>query len=120
MIRRFFEAEGLDADQRYAFDFTVEELFTNMVKYNPAGGGQLGIALERVTEDVICTLTDPDSPFWDPTSAPEVDVTKSLDDRRPGGLGLHLIRKMVDRYEYHHAGRIGRTVFSKRMLKRKA
>jgi phosphoserine phosphatase len=119
MIRKFFEDEGFDADQRYAFDFTVEELLTNMVKYNPTGGGELGVALARRGDEVVCTLTDPDCPRWDPTIAPDVDVNMSLDERRPGGLGLHLIRRMVDEVEYSHDGRTGRIVFSKRFGKRK-
>ena len=118
MIRGFFEDEGFDADQRYAFDFTVEELLTNMVKYNASGGGELGVALERQGDEVICTLTDPDCPRWDPTEAPEVDTAMALDERRPGGLGLHLIRRMVDQVEYTHEGREGRIVFRKRFAKR--
>jgi len=118
MIRGFFEDEGFDADQRYAFDFTVEELLTNMVKYNATGGGALGVALERHGDEVICTLTDPDCPRWDPTEAPEVDTTMALDERRAGGLGLHLIRRMVDTVEYTHEGRVGSIVFRKRFGKR--
>lgn len=119
MIRRFFEDQGFDAEQRYAFDFTVEELLTNMVKYNADGRGELGVELERAGDEVVCTLTDPDCPRWDPTAAPEVDVDAPLDERRPGGLGLHLIRRMVDSVEYTHEGRTGRIVFRKRFAKRK-
>jgi len=118
-IRAFFEDQGFDAEQRYAFDFTVEELFTNMVKYNASGRGEIGLALECVGDEVVCTLTDPDSPRWDPTEAPDADISLSLEERRPGGLGIHLIRRMVDSVEYAHDGRTGRIVFRKRFPKRK-
>jgi phosphoserine phosphatase len=118
LIRRFFEAHGLPAEERYAFDFTVEELFTNMVKYNASGGGELGVALALRDREVECTLTDPDSPEWDPTAAPDADTEMPLDQRRPGGLGLHLIRRMVDRVEYRYRDRESTIVFSKRMAKR--
>lgn len=118
MIKRFFEDEGFDADQRYAFDFTVEELLTNMIKYNASGQGELGVTLAHDGDEVVCTLTDPDCPRWDPTVAPEVDTDASLDERRVGGLGLHLIRRMVDSIEYTHEDRTGRIVFKKRFGKR--
>lgn len=119
MIRRFFEDEGFDADQRYAFDFTVEELLTNMVKYNASGKGELGVELVRDGDEIACTLTDPDCPAWDPTAAPDADTSAPLDERRPGGLGIHLIRRMVDSVDYSHQDRTGRIVFRKRFPKRK-
>jgi anti-sigma regulatory factor (Ser/Thr protein kinase) len=52
---------------------------------------------------------------FDITQAPEVDVHRGIDERQPGGLGLHLIRRMVDsiKYEYDAAARTGRTRFHK-------
>ena len=68
---------------------------------------------------MVCTLTDPDCPRWDPTAAPDADVEAALEDRRAGGLGLHLIRRMVDQVDYTHEDRVGRIVFRKRIGKRK-
>jgi len=101
-IEGFFQERQLDPGLLYAVNFTVEELFTNMVKYNPAGSGDIGLSLARTADGVAVSLTDhADQPF-DVTRAPAVDIDQPLEERRPGGLGLHLIRQMVDHIDYEY------------------
>jgi serine/threonine-protein kinase RsbW len=40
------------------------------------------------------------APLFDPTSAPMPDLTRPLEEREPGGLGLYLTRQMVDDWQY--------------------
>jgi anti-sigma regulatory factor (Ser/Thr protein kinase) len=47
-------------------------------------------------------LVDFDVEPFDPASAPEVAVTAGMDERRPGGLGLHIVRTMVDELAYDY------------------
>ena len=101
------------ADAAYAMRFAVEELFTNMVKYNPSGGGQIELSLERRAGALVGRLIDPDSDRFDVTAAPDADVALPAEQRRPGGLGLHLIRRLVDTVEYDYSGRRSLITFSK-------
>ena len=41
---------------------------------------------------------------FDPLSVPAPDLTTSLDERAVGGLGLHLVRNLMDRVSYSRAG----------------
>ena len=41
---------------------------------------------------------------FDPTAAPAPDLSLPLEQRDPGGLGIHLMRRMIDRVEYRRAG----------------
>lgn len=59
---------------------------------------QLDIAADRITAVVI----DNGRPF-DPSTAPEPDLTLPLEQRDPGGLGILFIHRMVDRVEYRRA-----------------
>ncbi len=61
------------------------------------------------------TLTDYDVEPFDVTKAPDVDVTLPIEQRRPGGLGLHLIRRLLDsiEYEYSKEQRQSRITFRK-------
>ncbi|MBS0556958.1 MAG: SpoIIE family protein phosphatase [Proteobacteria bacterium] len=107
------DANGVAASDAYAVTLAAEELFTNMVKYNPAGGGRILIEIECPQEQVTCRLTDPDSERFDVTRTPDVDTGAPLEHRRPGGLGLHLVRRLVDTLDYEYANRRSVIVFRK-------
>jgi len=104
-IEGYFAANGLDAATRYAIGMAIEEVFTNMVKYNPDGGGEIVVRLERDRDRAVIDLTDTDSDQFDPTAQDDVDVGKPLEERTPGGLGIHLIRKLMDEFEYSYHDR---------------
>lgn len=103
-----------DAALRHAIEFTAEELFTNMVKYNASGAGPIALELAREGDALVCRITDPDSERFDVTAAPDADVDAPAEQRRPGGLGLHLIRRLVDSIEYDYSGRRSVITFRKR------
>ena len=96
-------------------DFVVEELFTNMVKYSAASRADVHIELVPLDNGVQVTLTDFDVEPFDVTRAPDADVKLPIEQRRPGGLGLHLIRRLVDsvEYEYRENTRQSRITFRK-------
>lgn len=112
----FWADSGAAAELRRTVDFVLEELFTNIVKY---GGGTAPVRIElRIAGGgVEVTIDDPQSNGFDPTQAPDVDIDAPVDERRPGGLGLHLIRRMVDSigYRCEAAGGPARISFAKRV-----
>jgi phosphoserine phosphatase RsbU/P len=110
-----FAAWKIDPRLLMAVDFTVEELFTNMVKYSKSGGAAVDLALTPIEGGVEVTLTDHDVDEFDVTLAPDVNVNQPIEQRTPGGLGLHLIRRMVDAiaYRYIEEGRQSRITFRK-------
>ncbi len=97
-----FDRQQIDTSLAHAVDFTLEELFTNMVKYSKMSDAAVDIRLTKVAGGVEVTLTDYDVEAFDVTEAKDVDIDLPIEDRQPGGLGLHLIRRMVDSIEYHY------------------
>jgi anti-sigma regulatory factor (Ser/Thr protein kinase) len=111
----FFTRHGVDVALLPTIDLALEELFTNSVKYSPGGAPNVDVDIATVAGGVEVVLTDYDVDRFDVTEAPEVDVDLPIEQRRPGGLGVHLVRRMLDRvdYEYSDAERRSRTRFRK-------
>ena len=109
----FFEQENIDESIRYPVHFAMEELFTNMVKYNPGNTGDILLECEQSGGTVAVRLTDFGAEPFDVTASREADTDSPLEERRVGGLGLHLVRQMVDSLEYDHAGRRSTITFTK-------
>jgi serine/threonine-protein kinase RsbW len=111
-------AFDLPADARRDIDFVVEELFTNMAKYG-AGRGPVRIEVRPEDDGVEVVLTEFDADRFDPTADPRVDITRPAAERRPGGLGLHLVQRLVRSIDYDYApdARCGRTRFRPRTMR---
>jgi anti-sigma regulatory factor (Ser/Thr protein kinase) len=109
----FFEAENVAAAERFPVHFAMEELFTNMVKYNPGNDSDILLDVDRDEKNVTVTITDFDVGRFDVTKERKVDTESPLPDRPVGGLGLHLIRHMVDTLDYHYSDRQSRITFTK-------
>ena len=110
-----FARQGIDPRLLATIDLAVEELFTNMVKYSTGTDARVLIGLNGIAGGVEVTLTDYDVEPFDVTKAPDVDVNLPIEQRRPGGLGLHLIRRLMDsvEYEYSEASRQSRIILRK-------
>jgi anti-sigma regulatory factor (Ser/Thr protein kinase) len=50
-------------------------------------------------------LVDGDTDPFNPLRADPVDVDLPIEQRKRGGLGLHLVRSLVDRMDYQYQGR---------------
>jgi phosphoserine phosphatase len=110
-----FARQGIDPEFLPVVDLAVEELFTNMVKYSTMSSAAVRIDLAMIDGGVEVTLTDYDVEPFDITQAPDADIQLPIEQRKPGGLGLHLIRRLVDsiEYEYSRESRQSRTRFRK-------
>jgi len=100
-----FEQEGVNPHLLTTVDFVLEELFTNVVKYGSRASTTpvtVRVALQAVPGGIEVVLTADGVDDFDVTQAPQVDTSLPIEQRRPGGLGLHLIRRLVDSIEYEY------------------
>lgn len=93
----------------------VEELFTNMVKYNALSPHQITIGLDYDGQAVVMTLIDVDVDPFDIRMHGAVDVEAPLEDREIGGLGLYLVKNVVDEIYYHYQNRESKVTLIKRL-----
>jgi sigma-B regulation protein RsbU (phosphoserine phosphatase) len=112
-VEEFLRAQAIDAGLLEPVNFIVEELFTNMVKYNPGNTRDIALSLGRTADVLTVRLTDFDVDPFDVTRAPPVDIEKPLAERQIGGLGLHLVRRMADTLRYESVDRRSTITFTK-------
>ncbi len=104
-LREFLDGEGVDESAELAIDLVVEELFTNMVKYNSGHSDRISVSIERVDSEVVLRLIDFDVDPFDPSSVNEVDFDQPIEERSAGGLGLHLVKSLVEKISYEYEDR---------------
>jgi anti-sigma regulatory factor (Ser/Thr protein kinase) len=109
----FFLKHGVGDQHRLPMQFAVEELFTNLVKYSRGGTEEILIALKCEGGKLVVSLTDFDVPRFDIRAVPDVDVDRDVKDRKPGGLGIHLLKRMVDDVGYEYVDGRSTTTFFK-------
>jgi anti-sigma regulatory factor (Ser/Thr protein kinase) len=114
-VRQFFESESVDPSHRYAVELAIEEIFTNMVKYSKGSAHNIRVQLEREDHHIEVCITDFDVEPFDPTQAGDVAVDRPIEERRPGGLGLHLIKKLFDSMEYEYIDRQSKITLKKNL-----
>lgn len=96
---------GVAGDTPFKLALVLEEAVANVINHAFSGvPAPHRIAIELAIEDdrVTAEIIDNGHAF-DPSAAPDPDRTTPLEQRDVGGLGIHLIRRMMDRVEYRRA-----------------
>ncbi len=99
---------------RFPIHLTMEELFVNMVKYNPGVQTDIEVSMTPLENGGIrVSLVDNGGVEFDVTAERKVDINAPLEERTPGGLGIHLIQNLVDTLEYQYQDGRGEVIFTK-------
>ena len=92
---------NLDPELAMSINLALEEAVTNVISYAYPEGTEGEIKVDAIVrkDSLRFTISDFGQEF-DPTATPEVDTSLALEDRPIGGLGIHLVRKIMDRVSY--------------------
>jgi serine/threonine-protein kinase RsbW len=103
-MARFCRDNSLGADVEFDLNLALEELFANSVKHGGCQGmnDAVEIQLEFAGGSVRVEYADRGVPF-DPVLVPPPDLSVPLRDRAAGGLGLHLVKRLMQTFEYRRA-----------------
>jgi len=114
-LETFTDSQEIDEKTAFCINLVVEELFTNMVRHNEGGGDRITLSVERRSDRVHLELVDFDVEPFDPETAEVPPVDAGIEERRPGGLGIYLVKKMVDdlNYDYQTESRKMRVTVTK-------
>ena len=111
-IREFVGEEarqvGFSDKEIYSIQLAADEASTNIIEYAYAGveDGKIEIDCSTADGGLKIVMRDKGKPF-DPSSVPEPNVKADLSERKIGGLGIYLMRKLMDEVTYESTPELG-------------
>jgi anti-sigma regulatory factor (Ser/Thr protein kinase) len=95
------EEMGFDMSTTMSINLALEEAVVNVIQYAYPNGTEGAVDIDIADDDrqATFTITDSGKPF-DPTAKADVDISLSAEERPIGGLGIHLIRQIMDSIQY--------------------
>lgn len=100
-VEEICEALGFEMSDTMSLNLALEEAVVNVMNYAypQSTTGTVSIEATATDEWLIFVITDQGIPF-DPTATEEVDTTLPIEERPVGGLGIYLVRKLMDTINY--------------------
>ena len=100
-VDEFLEENGVDGRPAYNTRLVIEEIIRNLIQHTPpySTDETAEIVIEVTPQKLTVIVSDTRPPF-DPSAAPPLDTDATLADRPPGGMGIHLVRNLVDELTY--------------------
>lgn len=115
-LQDFWSEERLPPEHALSFELALEETFVNVVTHGASQGkvAEVQVTLLLSDRDLSMTLED-DGPHFDPLARPPPDVTADVSQRPVGGLGIFLVRKLMDTVSYERVATRNRLMMRKRV-----
>ena len=100
-VETIAEESGLSQPLAMSLNLALEEAVTNVIVYAYPEGTDGLVDIEAIIrKDLIrFIISDSGQPF-DPTQVEAVDINLPLEERPIGGLGIHLVRSIMDEVSY--------------------
>ncbi|MFZ5811693.1 MAG: ATP-binding protein [Thermodesulfobacteriota bacterium] len=100
-VESFGERNAFPRKVIYQVRLVLDELLTNVISYGFSDGRKHEIEIRMRLEDSRLHLCiEDDAAAFDPLQAEEPDLRSPAEDRAIGGLGIHLVRKLMDSVRY--------------------
>jgi len=105
LLEAFGEKHGVPASVVFAVNLALDEIVTNIIKHGHTDSAdhniQIGVALDH---DVLEATVRDGAPPFNPLAVPPVDLAAPAAGRPIGGLGVHLVRSVMDSVDYRREG----------------
>jgi len=113
---RFSHRHAVPSRVTEAGQVALDEVLSNIVKagFEPGSAGRIDVSFELAGPVLEIVVGYNGAPF-DPLARKDPDTRASLDDRAVGGLGIYLVKKLMDEVVYERVGGDNRLRMTKRI-----
>ena len=102
MLNADLEEAGCPTELVISIGICAEEIFVNVAHYGyPEGSGDVFVIEEIKDQTITLELQDWGKPY-NPLEREDPDITLSAEERQVGGLGIYMVRNMMDGVTYEH------------------
>lgn len=100
-VRDFGRENRLSEDLVWEIRLVLEEILTNIISYGYEDRADhvIRVVIVNAEQDITLRICDDARPF-NPLEQPGPDLEIPMEDRKIGGLGIHLVRELMDEIEY--------------------
>lgn len=104
-LEHFCAEAGISKKQKFEINLALDELFTNILShgFRDDRTHRIRISVSHTAQVVTIVIQDDGIPF-NPLHAAAPELKCPFDDRKVGGLGIHLIRAYIDEMAYERRG----------------
>jgi serine/threonine-protein kinase RsbW len=110
-VTEYAKQAGLNTTDTYAVQLAVDEASTNIIEhgYGMECPNRIDITCDIQENGLKVVIYDDAEPF-DPDSIPEPEINVPLEEIKPRGLGIYLMRQMMDEVHYQSSPDKGNTL----------
>jgi sigma-B regulation protein RsbU (phosphoserine phosphatase) len=100
-FEEYAEKVGIPSPVTMKVNLVFDELLNNIISYGypESGEHKISIHVEKSPDRLLIIVEDHGVPF-NPFTQVDVDTSLSVDDRKIGGLGIHLVKNVMDEFSY--------------------
>jgi serine/threonine-protein kinase RsbW len=110
-VESFGSHAGLSSDLTYRLTLSLDEIVSNVIRHGYSDTNDHVVEVRLSVHDgVVTSVIEDDGHPYDPRESPEPDLSMPVEQRGPGGLGIFLVRQMMDSIDY--ARRDGRNILT--------
>ena len=102
-FEQFCRAQGLSDDLRRRFLVALDEILSNVARHGGPPDGLVQVDFRLAGNRLAVTVED-EAPAFNPLDTPPPDTSSPLEQRKAGGVGIELVRTLVESVRYEHTG----------------
>jgi anti-sigma regulatory factor (Ser/Thr protein kinase) len=101
LVAQIADEQGLSEDVVFGMNVALDEMLSNIIKYGYTDDAihEIRVRLSVAGQMLVAEIEDDGQPF-DPCAAGPVDVDAPLEERKVGGLGIHIVRTLMAEVGY--------------------
>ena len=107
-VAKVAQEGGFTDKEIYSLQLAADEAASNIIEhaYEGVTDASLDVTCDMKSDQIVITMRDKGKPF-DPGNVRQPDIKADLSDRQIGGLGVFLMRKLMDDVDYQSNPKTG-------------